>query len=273
MNREKLYEIIFEADTKIGKAFDIILLVLIIISVTVVMLESIPNIFKQYSTELYILEWIITGFFTIEYIIRILIVKRPFKYITGFFGIIDLLSILPSFLELFISGAHSLMVIRAIRLLRVFRILKLSRFTSQGNIIIEALKISREKISVFLFGILMITIIVGTLMYLIEGSENGFTSIPRSIYWAIVTITTVGFGDITPQTAIGQTIAGFLMIIGYAIIAVPTGIVSAAISKKEKNEITTQVCPNCIKEGHDKDAKFCKFCGTEINPCIKEIKN
>lgn len=265
--KKKLYEIVFEADTKAGKAFDIILLILIVFSIIAVMLESVPTVKHQWRTGFVITEWIITVLFTIEYILRIWLVKKPIKYIFSFYGIIDLLSVMPTYLEIFIAGTHSLMVIRALRLLRIFRILKLSRYTSQSQIILAALKDSRRKISVFLFGVFMIVIIVGTCMYLIEGSNNGFTSIPKSIYWTIVTITTVGYGDIAPQTPLGQIVASMLMILGYAIIAVPTGIVTVELSKQKGiMQNNTQVCPNCLKEGHDDNAMYCKYCGKEINP-------
>ena len=261
--RNSLYKIIFEADTKEGKSFDIMLLIIIILSVIAVILESIPRIENLYSKELRITEWIITGIFTFEYLIRIYVVDRPRKYMLSFYGIIDFLSIIPTYLTLIFAGAHGLMVIRAIRLLRVFRIFKLTRYISEGKVILRALKASRAKISVFLFAILMIVLIIGTLMYLIEGGPNGFTSIPKGIYWAIVTLTTVGYGDIAPQTALGQAIASFVMILGYAIIAVPTGIVTSEFAKEAK-KITPQACPGCLKEGHEPDATFCKFCGTQL---------
>lgn len=262
--KHKLYDIIFEADTPTGKLFDIVLLVVILLSILLVMLESVASINSAYGTELRIAEWIITGIFTLEYFTRLFVVKRPIKYVYSFFGVIDLLSILPSYLALFITGGvHGLAVIRALRLLRIFRILKLSRYTNEGNILIEALKESRQKLSVFLFGVLTIVIIVGAIMYIVEGPEHGFTSIPESIYWAIVTITTVGYGDIFPQTELGKVISSVLMIMGYAIIAIPTGIVT--VNLKCKSKITTQVCPYCLKEGHDEDAIFCKYCSKELN--------
>lgn len=261
--QEKLYDIIFEADTKPGKLFDIFLLIFIIISIIAVMLESVSSIYDKYGQLLVVIEWIITAIFTIEYILRIWIVNKSWNYIFSFFGIIDLLSILPAFLGLIFIGTHGLMIFRVLRLLRIFRVFKLTRYINAGSIIIEALKESRAKISVFLFGVLTIVTILGTIMYMIEGEENGFVSIPKSIYWAIVTMTTVGYGDITPLTTLGQFLASFMMILGYAVIAVPTGIITVEMVKKGNH--TTQVCPNCIKEGHDKDAEFCKFCGTQLN--------
>ena len=221
----KLHEIIYEADTKAGKWFDILLLIAILLSVATVMLESVNSIAEQYGEELRIIEWTFTVLFTLEYIARLISIGKPLKYIFSFYGIIDLISLIPTYLGIFISGSHTLAVIRTIRLMRVFRILKLAQFISEANILIKALKASRAKIVVFLFAVLSLTFILGTLMYLLESPESGFTSIPTSIYWAIVTLTTVGYGDIAPQTVLGQTLASLIMIIGYAIIAVPTGIV------------------------------------------------
>ncbi len=264
--KHKLYEIIFEADTKAGKAFDVFLLILIIISILAVMLESVSSIFTKYGKALIIIEWIVTFFFTLEYFLRIWIVRHPFKYIFSFYGIIDFMAILPSFLEIFFAGAHGMLIIRALRLLRIFRLFKLTRYTSEGNHLMRALKASRHKITLFLFTILTIVIVIGTMMYLVEGEEHGFTSIPKSIYWAIVTLTTVGYGDIAPVTNIGQFFASIVMILGYSIIAVPTGIVTAEITRTKHKTVTTQTCPECLKEGHDLDAKYCKYCGSDLNP-------
>ncbi len=263
--RLKLYEIIFEADTPQGRVFDILLLVCIVISVFVILLESVEPIKAQIGPWLTGAEWFFTVIFTIEYIARVSVVLNRRKYIWSFFGVIDLLSVLPTYLGLFFPGAQSLLVIRSIRLLRIFRILKLARFVGEGQNLMLALKASRHKITVFLFTIVTSVIITGTLMYLIEGPTNGFTNIPKSIYWAIVTMTTVGYGDIAPQTTLGQTIASIIMIMGYGIIAVPTGIVSAEmIHLKQSSKITTQVCPHCVKEGHDSDAICCKYCGGKL---------
>ncbi len=259
--RENLYQIIFEADTPAGKLFDVVLIILIAISILAVILESVENIGQNYGIFFQYLEWSITLIFTFEYLVRLMVVRRPAKFIFSFYGIIDFLSFMPSYIGLFIAGTHGLMVIRALRLLRIFRVLKINRYINEGNYLIRALKASRVKISIFLYAVLMIIIIIGAVMYLIEGQQNGFDSIPRSMYWVIVTITTVGFGDITPQTTIGQFIASFIMILGYAIIAVPTGIVTAEIGKEKKKKATTQVCPECLKEGHDIDATHCKYCG------------
>ena len=262
--KQKLYEIIFEADSPKGKLFDVALLIIILISILLVLLESVPSVNSQHRELLRILEWVITLIFSAEYILRILVVKRSFKYVFSFYGIIDLLAVLPTYLSLIFVGSHSLVVIRAIRLLRVFRIFKLNRYTIAGNNLSKALKSSREKIFVFLFFIINLVIIVGTLMYLIEGPEHGFVSIPSSIYWAIVTMTTVGYGDISPQTPLGQLLASAVMIAGYAIIAVPTGIVTAEMMKSPEKQ-STQVCPHCLHDKHDSDAVFCKKCGEKLN--------
>lgn len=262
--RFKLHEVIFEADTPAGKFFDVALLWAILISVAAVMLESVESINKVYGNELRWIEWTFTILFTIEYIARIVAVNKPLKYIFSFYGLIDFLSILPTYLGLFIVGTHSLTVIRSIRLLRVFRILKLARYMGEANVLIKALRASRAKITVFLFALLSLTIILGTVMYLIETPENGFTSIPRSIYWAIVTLTTVGYGDIAPKTVLGQALASMIMIIGYAIIAVPTGIVGAEMAKATGKSPNTQACMECSKEGHEEDADFCKYCGAKL---------
>jgi len=263
--REKLYEIIFEADTPAGKLFDVVLLIVILVSVALVMLESVPGIRTNHRELLRMLEWIITGIFTIEYIFRVAIIRKPITYIFSFYGIIDFLAVIPTYIGLFLIGSHHLAVIRILRMLRVFRILKLTRYTQAGRTLARALWASREKISVFIFFVVVLVIVVGTVMYLIEGEEHGFTSIPRGIYWAIVTLTTVGYGDISPQTPFGQFLASIVMIMGYAIIAVPTGIVTAEIIKPTTSG-NTQVCPNCLHDKHDDDAVYCKKCGAKINP-------
>ncbi|MBN2597330.1 MAG: ion transporter [Marinifilaceae bacterium] len=263
--KDRLYEIIFEADTKPGKIFDIALLVIIILSILLVVLESVPSIERDYHDVLKLSEWLITAIFSLEYMLRIWIVQKPKAYIFSFYGIIDLLSVLPSYLGLIVIGTHGFMVIRALRLLRIFRILKLNRYIKEGAIIVRALRQSRIKISVFLFAVLTMVIIIGTIMYLIEGGENGFTSIPRGIYWAVVTLTTVGYGDISPSTSLGQFFASFVMIIGYAIIAVPTGIVTAELSKQTSKAASTQVCPNCLADNHSEDALYCNQCGKKLN--------
>lgn len=250
-----------------GKWFDLILLIVIVFSIVLVMLESIAGLNIKYSREFYIAEWVITFFFTIEYILRVMTIRRPKHYIFSFYGIVDLLSTLPSYIA-FISGGHNLLfAVRALRLLRVFRILKITRYIGESNKLVRALRDSRPKILIFLFAVLIITIIMGTVMYLVEGPEFGFTSIPVSIYWCIVTLTTVGYGDIHPGTPIGQFIASLIMITGYGVIAVPTGIVSAELTKGSRSEVhlNTQACPNCSESKHLDGAEFCHNCGHKLN--------
>lgn len=263
--RLRIYEVIFESDTAEGKFFDIALFLFIIISILAVMLESIAEINDQYHNILEATEWTVTVFFTVEYALRLYSVRKPLKYALSFYGIIDLLALLPSYLVFFFSGSQSFMVIRALRLLRVFRIFKLGNFMTQGNIILESVRQSRNKIAVFLYFIIILVLIIGSFMYVIEGDVNeGFDSIPSSIYWAIVTITTVGYGDITPITKAGKLMSAAVMILGYAVIAVPTGIVSASLINSGK-KLNGQACPNCSKEGHDDDAVYCKYCGEVLN--------
>ena len=264
--RGKLHEIIYEAETPAGKLFDIVLLLLIVISIITVMLESVAGINTRYGQELEVIEWVITIFFTIEYIGRILTVRRPLKYMLSFYGIVDLLATLPGYIDLFFPGLHFLLSLRAIRLLRIFRILKLVNFVGASNLLVVALRKSRVKIAVFLFTVIVLCIILGTLMYMIEGPENGFSNIPVSIYWTIVTLTTVGFGDITPQTPLGQFLAMVIMILGYGIIAVPTGIVTSEIAFNEKMpHDNTQTCPDCSAENHRDNAEFCYRCGAKLH--------
>ncbi len=264
--KRKIYNIIFEAETPRGIAFDIALIVCILLSIVVIMLESVEPIKEKIGTLLYVFEWIFTVIFTLEYAFRVWVVANKKKYIYSFYGIVDLLSILPTYLSVIFTGASALLIIRSIRLVRIFRVFKLARFVGEGQVLANALKASRHKITVFLVTVLTSTIIAGTLMYIIEGKENGFTNIPTSIYWAIVTLTTVGYGDIAPHTPLGQAVASIIMILGYGIIAIPTGIVTAEMAfQKKKVEITTEVCPRCLKEGHDKDAKYCKFCSHKLN--------
>ncbi len=265
--RARLHEVIFEADTPAGRAFDVALLWCIILSVAAVMLESIDKIGGEngdYRTPLQTVEWSLTVLFTVEYIVRLVCVGRPVLYARSFYGIVDLLAILPTYLSLIIPGAHPLVVVRSLRLLRIFRLFKLAHFVSEGNVLLAALRASRGKIVVFLLTVLILVLIIGSVMYLIEGPEHGFTSIPKGIYWAIVTMTTVGYGDITPKTTLGQTLSAIVMILGYGIIAIPTGIVSVELAQAKKLEISTQACPSCSKEGHDVDAVHCKFCGTKL---------
>ncbi len=260
--RSRLHEIIYEADTGLGKWFDIILIIAIIISILLVMLESVESIDAEYHDFLLTSEWIITVLFTLEYIARIVSIKRAKKYIFSFYGIIDFLATIPMYLSLFLVDAHALLALRALRLLRVFRILKLTRYLGARKTLINALRNSKLKIAVFLFSVIVLTIILGTIMYMIEGPENGFNNIPHSMYWAIVTLTTVGYGDISPSTPIGQFIASIVMILGYGILAVPTGIVSAELAKGDDFiQTNTQHCPNCFEGEHLDEAQFCQKCG------------
>jgi voltage-gated potassium channel len=262
--RRRLHEIIFEADTPGGKAFDVALLILIVISVVAVMLETVAAVRAQYGQWLRVLEWVVTLVFTVEYLLRLYSVGSPARYARSFFGVVDLLAIVPTYLSVIIPGAQSLLVIRALRLLRIFRVLKLVHFVGEARQLQAALRGSVRKIIVFLGAVLTIVIIVGALMFLIEGEDRGFTSIPVAVYWAIVTMTTVGYGDIAPQTALGKLLASAIMILGYAIIAVPTGIVSVELAGASRRGVSTQACPSCGAGGHDIDAVHCKYCGARL---------
>jgi voltage-gated potassium channel len=261
--RARLHEVIFEADTPGGRAFDIGLLIAIVVSVVAVMLESVADIRREHGDVLRALEWTVTVTFTIEYVLRLVAVDHPSRYARSFFGLVDLLAILPTYLGLVVPEAHSLMVIRVVRLLRVFRILKLARFLGEAQILLTALRASRRKITVFLGGIVTVVIVVGALMYVIEGEANGFSSIPTSMYWAVVTLTTVGYGDIAPRTTLGQFLAALLMILGYGIIAVPTGIVTVELANAGR-VVSRQACPACGVDGHEPDAVHCKACGARL---------
>jgi len=261
--RVRLHEVIFEADTPAGKAFDVLLIVSILASVLAVTLDSMAGIRQQYGSQLLAAEWFFTLLFTVEYLLRLLCVGRPAKYARSFFGIVDLLAVLPTYLSLLLPGSQYLLVIRILRILRIFRVFKLVQFVSEARFLMQALRASARKIAVFLFTVLTLVIVFGALMYLVEGDTKGFTSIPRSIYWTIVTLTTVGYGDISPQTGIGQALASVIMILGYGIIAVPTGIVTVEMTRAS-SRITTQSCPECGAEGHDHDAVHCKFCGARL---------
>jgi voltage-gated potassium channel len=262
--REILFEIIFEADTPAGKWFDIILIICISLSVLVVMLDSVSSVRERYGQFLYAIEWFFTILFTIEYILRLLCVRKPIRYAVSFFGIVDLLAILPTYLSLLFFGSRHLAVVRILRVLRIFRVLKMGHHTKEAALLRKALYASRRKILVFLFVVLTLVVIIGSVMYIIEGEKNGFTSIPRSVYWAVVTLTTVGYGDISPSTGPGQFLAAIVMILGYSIIAVPTGIVTVELSQAYTDKSTSQACPSCSAEGHDRDAEYCKFCGTKL---------
>lgn len=267
-NRELIHEIIFEADTPAGKTFDVWLLIFILLSTATVMLESIPSYQAKYLSWFIMLEWGFTIVFTIEYMLRLYSVRKPLHYATSFFGVIDLLAILPAYLSLLIAGTQYLVIVRILRLLRVFRIFKLVQFTQESGVILTALRASRRKITVFLFSVLLLVSVFGSIMYMVEGENNsGFSSIPQSIYWAIVTLTTVGFGDITPQTSFGQFLASIVMITGYAVIAVPTGIMSAEMMKqvrKKGHSGLLSACPDCGRDGHEEDARYCRFCGGKL---------
>jgi voltage-gated potassium channel len=262
--RMVLHEVIFEADTPAGKGFDVLLIVSILSSVAAVMLDSMGVVRSRHGMLLYGIEWFFTLLFTVEYVLRLLCVGKPFKYASSFYGMVDLLAIIPTYLSLFLPGSQYLLVIRILRILRIFRILKLVAYLSEARLLMRALRASSRKIAVFLFTVLTLVVIFGSLMYVIEGEARGFTSIPRSIYWAIVTLTTVGYGDISPQTGLGQTLASVVMILGYGIIAVPTGIVTVQMTQTFGAKVSTQVCPECSAEGHDSDARHCKYCGAAL---------
>lgn len=266
--RERLHEIVFESDTLAGKAFDVTLIVLILASVLAVMLDSVGSIRAQYSSVLVTLEWSLTAIFTLEYLLRVYCVRRRLGYITSFFGVVDLLSILPAYLSLLVDGAHTVVLLRGVRLLRVFRVMKLGHYLGEADDLLLALRASRPKITVFLLTVMTIASIVGALMYLIEGEASGFDSIPAGVYWAIVTMTTVGYGDISPETASGRMLASVLMLLGYGIIAIPTGVVTSEIVRagvdKARQKVSTQACPGCSAQGHDVDAVHCKFCGEQL---------
>lgn len=258
-----LHEVIFEADTRAGKAFDVALLVMIVLSVLVVILESVEGLAVAHAQLLRRLEWGFTILFTIEYVLRIISIGRPKRYILSTFGIIDLLAIIPTYLSVFFVGSQSLLVIRALRLVRIFRVLKLARFVGAASMLGEAMRASVRKIIVFLFFVGTMMVIIGAVMYLVEGKDSGFDNIPISIYWTVVTMTTVGYGDIAPQTVLGRILASIVMILGYGIIAVPTGIVTVEMAqgRQEPGPVSTQACEQCASEGHDPDARHCKHCG------------
>lgn len=264
--RHRLHEIIFEADTPAGRLFDVVLIFSIIVSVLVVMLDSVAALQEHYGRLFLLLEWFFTLLFSVEYLLRLSCIGRPLRYVGSFYGIVDLLSILPTYISLFLPAGKYFLVIRILRLLRVFRVLKLIQYVGESNYLQRALWASRRKILVFLLSVFLLMVIFGSVMYIVEGPEHGFTSIPRSIYWAIVTMTTVGYGDISPRTNMGQAIASLVMILGYGIIAIPTGIVTSELAFSKT--ISIQVCPECGREGHDVNAAYCKYCGAELNPPV-----
>jgi len=265
--RKIAFEVIFEADTAAGKWFDVALILCIVASVAVVMLDSVAGINESHGRLLYLLEWLFTVLFTVEYVLRLVCVGNPARYAVSFFGIVDLLAIVPTYAGLVLAGTHYLAVIRILRVLRIFRVLKLGECVGEANVLKQALIASRKKIVVFLFTVLTLVVIIGSVIYLIESrpAESGFTSIPKSVYWAIVTLTTVGYGDLSPQTPFGQLLASMVMILGYSIIAVPTGIMTVELTEAARDKkITSQTCPECSKQGHDHDAVYCKYCGARL---------
>jgi len=263
--RSKIFKIIYHSDTPAGKWFDITLIVFIILSVLTIILDSVMELHLAYGDLFYVVEWFFTIVFTLEYILRLISIKSPIRYMFSFFGIVDILSIIPTYLSLFFVGTQQLLVIRILRILRVFRILKLVQYTHQAQILTKAIKNSRHKIFVFFFFVTTVLVIFGSLMYLIEGPENGFTSIPHGIYWAVVTLTTVGYGDIAPHTVLGRVVASFIMLTGYSIIAVPTGIFAAELNKESKrSRKLSRLCKTCNLRGHTKNALFCRRCGEEL---------
>lgn len=262
--RSRLHDIIFEADTPAGRAFDVVLIVCILLSVLAVMLDSVRSVRVHLGGVLHAIEWTFTILFSIEYIVRLYCTGRPWMYARSFYGVVDLFAIFPTYLGLFFPGTHYLLTIRILRVLRIFRVLKLVQYVGESAVLVRALLASRRKITIFIFCVLAVVTIIGSLMYIIEGERNGFTSIPQSIYWAIVTVTTVGYGDMVPQTLIGRLLAMCLMLLGYGIIAVPTGIVSVELAHATRQGVSNKACSECSAEGHDPDAGYCKHCGTQL---------
>ena len=263
--RTRIFEIIFESDTPAAKGFDIALIIAILSSVAVVLLDSVPSLHARYHTLFYALEWGFTLAFTVEYALRLYCLDRPFLYARSFYGVVDLLSVLPTWLSFLLPGAQPLLVVRILRVLRLFRVLRLMEFVGEGELLLQAMHRSKRKILLFLSSVTMIVTVFGSLIYLIEPAEAGFTSIPRAMYWGVVTLTTVGYGDIAPITPLGQFVSALMMIIGYSIIAVPTGVFSAEVIRAMRVESHSDAaCPDCGREGHDRDAKYCKHCGGEL---------
>lgn len=268
--RLRWYTVIFEADTRAGRIFDQTLIGIILLSIAVVMADSVESVHRRYGPALTVIEWIFTLLFTFEYMARLVCVRKPLRYATSFFGIIDLVAVLPTYLALFVPGLHALIDVRVLRLLRVFRVFKLTAYVAEYQSLARALAASSRKILVFLSAVLMMVLVMGTVMYVVEGRDNGFTSIPTSVYWAISTVTTVGFGDITPKTDLGRLIASFMMLLGWGILAVPTGIVTAEMAAQRRLERapapTTRTCHECLSEGHAPDANYCYHCGARLPP-------
>jgi len=269
--RLRFYTIIFEADTTAGRLFDVLLIIVILMSVGVVIVDSVDQLAKEHDDVVDALEWMFTFLFTVEYIARLVCVRKPLRYATSFFGIVDLLAILPSYLALILPEAHLLLDVRILRLLRVFRIFKLAAYVGEYAALASAIAASRRKIFIFLSIVLMIVLLMGTLMYVVEGPAYGYTSIPAAMYWAVVTMTTVGYGDIAPHTDLGRFIASMMMLLGWGIIAVPTGIVSAEMTARRfTRQTTTRTCPECLSEGHESEARFCKDCGATLPPHARD---
>jgi len=262
--RQELYRIIFGTDTPAGQRFDMFLIYAILISVFAVIFSTVESLVSTYSSSFFLIEWIFTGLFTVEYILRIFCSPNRQKYLFSFYGIVDLVSIVPSYLALVVAGAHYLLIIRLVRVLRIFRVLKLVRYLSEADVLIRSIKQARRKIFLFFTVVLVLSTLFGCLMYVVEGPGNGFTSIPKSIYWTIVTITTVGYGDITPHTVMGQIISTLAMLTGYSILAIPTGIITAELANEMQRNKSVYPCPNCVKAGHDMDADHCKWCGADL---------
>lgn len=263
--RSRLHDVIFEADTPLGKAFDIVLLAAILLSVAVVVLDSVSSVKARFHQELVAIEWLLTVLFTLEYFLRLCAVRRPIRYVLSFYGVVDLLSILPTYISLFYGGAQAMLIVRTLRLLRIFRIFKLARYVTEMSAMARALRATRQKIAVFLFVLATMVLIMGTALYVIEGHENpGFSSIPLSVYWAIVTVTTVGYGDIAPQTHVGRALAAVAMLLGYSLIIIPTGVFTSELVQAARRKVSSQHCPECSREGHEADAVFCKFCGGRL---------
>jgi len=263
--RLRLHEIIFEADTPAGKLFDILLIIAIILSIITVMFDSVAEVRAQHGRMLNIVEWFFTVLFSVEYLLRILSLGHPAKYARSFYGVVDLISVLTTYLSLLFPGSQYLMIIRVLRLLRIFRVLKLAQYLNEAEYLLKAMRASFRKISIFLFAVLTLVLIFGSLLYIIEGDEGGFTSIGISCYWAITTLTTVGYGDISPQSPLGRAVASIIMVLGYGVIAVPTGIVTAELVSPIVGAVSTQACPDCGAEKHSYDARYCKHCGAELN--------
>lgn len=262
--RTRVHQVIFGAETPAGKLFDIVLIVLIALSVVVVSVETVQGLSPAMRTALRLIEWIMTGFFLVEYVLRLISVRRPWAYATSFFGIVDLVAILPTLVSVFVPGAQALLVVRVIRMLRIFRILKLARFLNEAATLTKALQASSRKIIVFMLSVGTMVVVIGSLMFVVEGPAHGFNSIPHSMYWAVVTLTTVGYGDIAPQTPLGQALASLVMILGYGIIAVPTGIVTAELAQSHNIHLKNLACPECNMAGHEADARHCRACGAKL---------